>query len=145
MLSDTGSAILLIEDNAGDAELMREAFDELTTPVQLRCVRDGEQGLAALRAAAAAGTLPALLILDLNLPLLSGRELLEEIRADAALRTLTVLVLTTSRAPSDRAACYALGCNAYLTKPVGYLAILKLVQAIEAVWLQCAHLPGGDD
>lgn len=143
MLSDSGTEILLIEDNAGDAELMREAFDELATPVRLHCVRDGEQGLAALRAAAA-GTLPALVILDLNLPLLSGRELLEEIRADAALRTLTVLVLTTSSAPSDRAACYALGCNAYLTKPVGYLAILKLVQAIDAFWLHCAHLPGGE-
>lgn len=136
--------LLLIEDNHADAELMREAFAEAAPRVCLECVADGEAALSRLRREGdfTGAALPALLLLDLNLPRVHGKEVLAAIRADAALRHLPVLMLTTSPAEHDVLDCYRLGASAYLTKPVGYAGVLALVRGITDFWLRLAILPG---
>ncbi|HNW94140.1 MAG TPA: response regulator [bacterium] len=135
--------VLLVEDNHADAELMAEAFAEAAPLVRLECAVDGEAALARLRGEGehAGTTLPALVLLDLNLPRKHGKSVLADMRTDARLRHLPVLVLTTSPAEHDVRECYLAGANAYLTKPVGYLPILDMVRAITGFWLTLAVLP----
>ena len=139
-----GVLLLLVEDNHADAELMREAFSEVLPAVRLEVVPDGETALARLRREGeyTGRPLPALVLLDLNLPRMHGREVLAALRGDAELRCLPVIILTTSPAAHDVRDCYAAGANAYLTKPVGYDAILAAVRGIAAFWLTLAKLPG---
>lgn len=137
--------LLLVEDNHADAELMRVAFAEIVPTLQLERVTDGELALARLRSAAppTGVALPALMLLDLNLPRVHGKEVLAAIRGDPAYRHLPVLVLTTSTSEQDVLDCYRLGANAYLIKPVGYAGILNMVRRIAGFWLELAILPGG--
>ena len=135
--------ILLVEDNAGDVRLTREALREGDIDIELTAVPDGEQALAYLRREGghADAPRPDLVLLDLNLPKKNGLEVLEEIREDPDLRRLPVLMLTTSASARDVAACYDRGVNCYVVKPLDLDDFTRLVQAIHSFWFGVAHLP----
>ena len=135
--------ILLVEDNPGDVRLTREALKEGKIHVHLSVASDGEQALAFLRRQGphAAAPRPDLILLDLNLPRKGGREVLAEIKADAPLRRIPVVVLTSSQAEQDILASYDLNANCYITKPVDLDQFLGVVKSIEHFWLQVVKLP----
>jgi len=132
--------ILLVEDNPDDAELTRIAFAEAGVDYRLHVVGDGVQALAYLRGCAPAD-LPSLVLLDLNLPKLNGREVLEAIRADPATRSLPVVVLTTSAEPFDVDTVYELGANSYIQKPVEFERFVEVVRQIGLYWLALNQPP----
>ena len=132
--------ILLVEDNPDDVELTRIAFMEAGIDRRLVVVRDGAEALDYLFARNAhadrdAADLPAIVLLDLNLPKLDGREVLQAIRGDARTRALPVVVLTTSDEPFDVEASYALGVNSYIRKPVDFEQFVGAVKQIGLYWL----------
>lgn len=132
--------ILLVEDNPDDVELTRIAFAEAGIDRRLVVVRDGAEALDYLfargqHAGRDADDLPAIVLLDLNLPKLDGREVLQGIRADARTRDLPVVVLTTSDEPFDVEASYALGVNSYIRKPVEFDQFVSVVKQIGLYWL----------
>jgi two-component system, chemotaxis family, response regulator Rcp1 len=136
-------SILLVEDNAGDVRLTREALHEAEVAVELVAVPDGEQALAFLRGEGehAGGATPDLILLDLNLPRKNGLEVLEEIKGDSRLRRIPVIMLTTSSSARDVAACYDRGVNCYVVKPLELDDFTALVAAINRFWLEVARLP----
>ena len=135
--------ILLVEDNPGDARLAIEAFKDAATRNNMSVVGNGEVALAFLHRhdPYQSAPRPDLILLDLNLPRKSGRELLVDIKSDPGLRRIPVVVLTTSRAEEDVAQAYDLNANCFITKPVDLDEFLDVVQAIEAFWLSVARLP----
>ena len=135
--------ILLVEDNPGDARLTLEAFKEGRVLNNLSVVKDGVEALAYLRRQGpyTAAKTPDLILLDLNLPRKSGREVLIEIKEDARLRTIPVVVLTTSADEQDVARAYNGHANCYITKPVDLEQFLRVVQSIESFWLTLVRLP----
>ncbi len=140
MSAKMDKAILLIEDNPDDAELTRIAFAEAGVDYRLQVVGDGVQALAYLRGSAPAD-LPSLVLLDLNLPKLDGREVLEAIRAEPATRSLPVVVLTTSAEPFDVDKVYELGANSYIQKPVEFERFVDVVRQIGLYWLALNQPP----
>ncbi|MDR6990115.1 response regulator [Luteimonas sp. 3794] len=139
--------ILLIEDNPDDAELTRIAFAEAAIDSQLVVVGDGAEALDYLfaqgtYAARDAADLPSIVLLDLNLPKLDGREVLQALRANPATRGLPVVVLTTSTEPFDVEASYALGVNSYIRKPVDFKQFVEVVKQIGLYWLVLNHPRG---
>ena len=139
--------ILLIEDNPDDAELTRIAFAEAAIDSQLVVVGDGAEALDYLfaqgkYAARNAADLPSIVLLDLNLPKLDGREVLQALRANPATRGLPVVVLTTSTEPFDVEASYALGVNSYIRKPVDFGKFVEVVKQIGLYWLVLNHPRG---
>lgn len=135
--------ILLVEDNIGDVELTREAFREGKIERHLNVVGDGEDALAYLRREGryAGATRPDIILLDLNLPRMDGREVLAVVKADAALREIPIVVLTTSRAEQDVRTSYALHANCYIAKPIDLDQFTAVVQSIDEFWLTIARLP----
>ena len=135
--------ILLVEDNAGDARLTVEAFKEGRVLNNLRVVHDGVEALAYLRRQEpfADAVTPDLILLDLNLPRKDGRQVLAEIKADAQLMKIPVVVLTTSGAEDDIARAYASHANCYITKPVDLDQFLRVINSIETFWLSLVKLP----
>ena len=139
--------ILLVEDNPDDVELTRLAFAEAGAPHRLHVLSDGAEAVDYLlrrgrHAAREAADLPALVLLDLNLPRLDGREVLQAIRADDATRCLPVVVLTTSAEPGDVDKAYALGANSYIQKPVEFERFVEVVRQVGRYWL-AINLPPG--
>ncbi|PBJ84232.1 two-component system response regulator [Lysobacteraceae bacterium NML93-0399] len=139
--------ILLIEDNPDDAELTRIAFAEAGIDSQLVVVGDGAEALDYLfargrHAARDAADLPSIVLLDLNLPKVDGREVLQALRANPATRGLPVVVLTTSTEPFDVEASYALGVNSYIRKPVDFEKFVEVVKQIGLYWLVLNHPRG---
>jgi chemotaxis family two-component system response regulator Rcp1 len=134
--------ILLVEDNPADVRLMREAFAEQGTSVELVIAGDGEEAMRLLQDPV---NRPDLILLDLNLPRKDGREVLAEIKADAGLRIIPVLVLTSSEAERDVEHSYALHANVYLRKPLSYTELQAIVAAIDTFWLTVARLPPRGD
>jgi CheY-like chemotaxis protein len=134
--------ILLVEDNPGDAQLVRLALTEALPSARLSVAGDGEAALARLREE---GDPPDLMLLDLNLPRLSGHEVLAAVRAseDAALRRLPVVVLSSSRAEGDVARSYDLGASSYVAKPADVDALFSLVETLTRYWFGAVTLPGG--
>jgi two-component system, chemotaxis family, response regulator Rcp1 len=130
--------ILLVEDNAGDVRLTREALREAEVAVDLVAVADGDQALEFLRGE---GARPDLILLDLNLPRKNGLEVLEEIKGDPELRHTPVIMLTTSSSARDIAACYDRGVNCYVVKPLELDDFTRLVQEINRFWFEVAQLP----
>jgi chemotaxis family two-component system response regulator Rcp1 len=132
--------VLLVEDNARDVRLMREVMRELKMECGLQVAADGAQALAMLRRQGqyASMALPDLVLLDINLPVLSGIDVLREVKADPELRLLPVLMLTTSHADSDVHACYALNANSYLVKPADFDEFTRMVAMIQGFWLERA-------
>jgi len=138
--------ILLVEDDRGSQELTRRALGEGKIRNELRIVEDGEEALAYLFRRGkykdpATSPRPDLLLLDLNLPRVDGREVLEQIRADSKLRRMAVVVLTTSRQEEDILRSYELGCNSFITKPVDINQFMQVIQALERYWFQIVVLP----
>jgi two-component system, chemotaxis family, response regulator Rcp1 len=134
--------VLLIEDSPGDARLTREAFRDTNTSVQLHLAVDGVEALAFLdKGKTNPGPGPDLILLDLNLPRMDGREVLAQIKADERLKTIPTVILTTSEAQADIVKSYQLQANAYLTKPVDLDAFEALVTSINDFWLTTAKLP----
>ncbi len=138
--------ILLVEDDPGDVELTRETLLESKIMLNLNVVSDGVEALAYLRKEEpfAEAISPDLLLLDLNLPRKDGREVLEEMKADHHLRSIPVIVLTTSKAEEDILRSYDLGASCYITKPVGFEQFTKVVRSIEEFWFTVVRLPHGD-
>lgn len=135
--------ILLVEDNPGDVRLTIEGLNEGKVRNNLHVAKDGVEALAFLRREGkyADATRPDLVLLDLNLPRKDGREVLSEIKADAALKTIPVVVLTTSRAEQDVLHSYQLQANCYITKPVDLEQFITVVKSIEDFWLTIVTLP----
>lgn len=140
--------VLLVEDSAADQEIIRRAFQFAITSgchFDLRTVMDGEEALNYMlhegEDSSPDDPLPDLILLDLNLPNVSGRELLERIRKSPQLRHIPVVVLTTSQAPHEILECYRLGANCFLTKPAGFADFVEMVQRTCDFWFNLATLP----
>ena len=128
--------ILLVEDSPSDALMTREAFEQAKVAYKLQIVRDGAEALQYLRRQGkyADAVRPSLIILDLNLPGRNGREVLGEIKTDIALKTIPVVVLTTSKAEEDVNIAHRLHANCYVTKPVDFVKFSEVVQLIRDFW-----------
>ncbi len=135
--------ILLVEDSPADVRLTREAFKEARVFNTLHVVEDGLEAMAFLHREGAYANVPHpdLILLDLNLPKKDGREVLAEIKQDAELKRIPVLVLTTSQAEEDIIRSYNLHANAYVTKPVDLTQFLAAIKAMEGFWLAVVTLP----
>jgi two-component system, chemotaxis family, response regulator Rcp1 len=135
--------VLLVEDNLGDVRLTRETFKDANDSIQLHVVSDGVEAMAFLRHEGAylGSPRPDLILLDLNLPRMDGREVLLQIKEDKALKTIPTVILTTSEAEVDIVTSYQLQANSYLTKPVQLEAFESLVRSINDFWLVKARLP----
>lgn len=135
--------ILMVEDNPGDVRLTKEALKDAKVSNTLRVVEDGAAALDYLhrRGAHADAPRPDLILLDLNLPKKNGREVLEEIKQDANLKSIPVVILTTSQAEEDVVRAYSLHANCYITKPVDFTQFAKIVRTIEDFWLSIVTLP----
>ena len=138
--------ILFVEDNPGDVRLTQEALREAKMRVNVRVVWDGEEAIEYLRKEGqyADALRPDLILLDLNLPKKSGREVLAEIKADRDLRSIPVVILTSSKAEEDIAKTYNLHANCYVTKPADLDQFIRVVQSIESFWLTIVKLPHGE-
>jgi two-component system, chemotaxis family, response regulator Rcp1 len=135
--------ILLVEDNPGDVRLTIEGLKEGKVRNNLRIARDGVEAMAFLRREGQHpdAVRPDLILLDLNLPRMDGREVLSAIKSDARFKTIPVVVLTTSRAEEDVLRSYELQANCYITKPVDLEQFLTVVKSIEDFWLTIVTLP----
>ena len=135
--------ILLVEDNPGDVELVREALGEGKINNQLHVAADGVQAMEYLKGKGphAGAACPDLVLLDLNLPKKNGREVLQEIKSDPELKFIPVVVLTSSKAEEDILKSYNLHANCYVTKPVDLDQFLRVVRSIEDFWLSVVKLP----
>jgi CheY-like chemotaxis protein len=134
------SPVLMVEDDPNDVVLVRRAFRKANLQHPVYAVEDGEAAIAYLDgrgeyADRDASPLPRLVLLDLKLPRKSGLEVLEWVKSQPRLRRIPVVVLTSSRQPSDVNRAYDLGVNAYLVKPVSFDRLLEMITAIEAFWL----------
>ena len=135
--------ILLVEDNPGDVRLTQEALKEGKVRNHLCVVDDGAKAVDYLfrRGPYAGAPRPDLILLDLNLPRMDGREVLRLIKAEASLRSIPIVVLTTSQADEDVVKAYDLHVNCYITKPIDLSQFLNVVKAIEDFWLTIVKLP----
>jgi two-component system, chemotaxis family, response regulator Rcp1 len=135
--------VLLVEDNPGDVRLTREAFREANMSIRLHVASDGVEAMEFVRheAAHADAPRPDLILLDLNLPKMDGREVLAQIKGDKDLKTIPTIILTTSGAQADILKSYQLHANAYVSKPLQLDAFQSLVSCINEFWLTKARLP----
>ena len=135
--------ILLVDDNAGDVRLLQEAFREVDPTLHLHVANDGVEAVAFLEQQGdhIDAPRPDLILLDLNLPKVDGREVLAHVKEDASLRTIPTLILSISDAEADIAKVYYLQANCYLIKPVEWDDFLRLVKSIKDFWLTTAKLP----
>ena len=138
--------ILVAEDDADDRLLLKDAFQESSLVNELRFVEDGEQLLAYLRREGEytePGDAPiaGLILLDLNMPKMDGREALTIIKNDAVLRSIPVVVLTTSAEEDDVFYAYRLGVSSYISKPVTFEGLVNVVKVLNAYWLEVVELP----
>ncbi len=135
--------ILLAEDNPGDVRLTREALNNGKIANKLHVVGDGVEALNFLRKEGSYKDVPApdLILMDLNMPRMGGQELLAAIKDDEVLRTIPIVVLTTSEAERDVRTAYERHANCYITKPVDLVQFMSVVRAIESFWFSIAKLP----
>jgi CheY-like chemotaxis protein len=136
--------ILHAEDNLGDAQLTRLALEESDEPYELHHVLDGEQALRFLRRETPYEDAPRpdLVLLDLNMPRLNGHATIEAIKTDPDLKTVPVIVLTTSGSPYDVTRSYEAHVNSYIRKPLGFEQLVDLMTRLQRFWLEAAVLPG---
>ena len=135
--------VLLVEDNPGDVRLTREAFRDANMSIRLHVVSDGVEAMKFVRQEAihAEAPRPDLILLDLNLPKMDGREVLARIKNDDNLKTIPTIILTTSGAQADILRSYQLHANAYVSKPLQLDAFQGLVSCINEFWLTKVMLP----
>jgi CheY-like chemotaxis protein len=143
-----GVTILLADDDEEDRAMTISALRERRVANEIRCVSDGEELTDYLfrrgaYADAADAPTPGMILLDLNMPRKDGREVLAEIKADARLRSIPVVVLTTSKAEEDIARTYHLGVNSFITKPVTFEGLVQAMDAFSRYWLEIVELPDG--
>lgn len=143
MASGTPVEILLVEDNPGDVRLTREALAEGKVVNRLSVVENGEEALQYLRREGpyASSPRPDLVLLDLNLPRMNGREVLQAIKSDPALKRIPVVVLTSSQAEEDVARSYDLHANCVITKPVDLNQFIRVVRTVDEFWFTVVKLP----
>jgi chemotaxis family two-component system response regulator Rcp1 len=135
--------VLLVEDSPGDVRLTREALKDAKVHVNLHVASDGAEAMAFLKREGqhAKAPRPDLILLDLNLPKKDGREVLTEIKESPALKSIPVVILTTSASEEDILRSYLLHANCYITKPVDLEGFLKVVHSIDDFWLSIVKLP----
>lgn len=135
--------ILLVEDNPGDRRLTFEALKEAKIGNELHAVNDGAAAMAFLRRQGeyVDAPRPGLVLLDLNLPKMDGREVLKEIKQDPGLKSIPVVILTTSEAEQDIVKTYESHANCYITKPVDFEQFMKVVKSIQDFWVTIVQLP----
>ena len=138
--------ILIAEDDPDDRLLLQDAFRENSVTDDIRFVGNGEELLSYLRredgyAEPNKAPFPSMIILDLNMPRIDGREALRIIKGDASLRRIPVVVLTTSRAESDIASSYGLGVSSFISKPVTFEGLVDVVRALSHYWIDIVELP----
>ncbi len=135
--------VLLVEDSPGDVRLTQEAFRDANTSIHLHVASDGVEAMAFLRREGTHGHAPRpdIILLDLNLPKMDGREVLARIKEDDGLKMIPTVILTTSDAEADIVKCYRLQANCYLKKPVQLDAFESLVKSINDFWLTKVELP----
>lgn len=141
--------IVMADDDADDRLLTQEALEESRLVNTLHFVEDGEQLMDYLQrrenySHLREDPLPGLILLDLNMPKKDGREALEEIKTDPHLRRIPIVVLTTSKGEEDIYRSYDLGASSYITKPVTFAALVKVIQAIGKYWFELVELPPAD-
>ena len=138
--------ILLVEDNEGDIELTKEAFDDAKFRNNLHIARDGDEALDSLfkRNGQENAHRPDLILLDLNLPGTDGREVLEQVKDNDSLRRIPTIVLTSSNAERDILDSYDLHANCYIVKPVNAAKFIEVIQQIEDFWIDIVCLPTSD-
>jgi CheY-like chemotaxis protein len=140
--------ILCADDDADDRLLMQDALGESRLANRVEFVEDGEELMAYLTRAGrwsdpASSPRPGLILLDLNMPRKDGREALREIKADPSLRSIPVVVLTTSSAEADIMASYGIGANSYIVKPVTFEGLVEVTRQLRRYWFEIVELPGG--
>jgi CheY-like chemotaxis protein len=135
--------VLLVEDNEDDVELTLEALNNSKLQVKIHVVSDGMTAMTFLRREGeyAGAQRPDLILLDLNLPRMDGREVLKEIREDPKLTDIPVVILTTSEDEEDILKAYLLHANCYITKPIDFSQFTRIIKQIEGFWLQLVKLP----
>jgi CheY-like chemotaxis protein len=139
-------SILVADDDSDDRMLLKEAFEENRIINTVEFVEDGEQLMAYLRREGAYAHLagrpyPGLVLLDLNMPKRDGREALADMKADAALRRIPVVVLTTSEADEDILRTYGLGVSSFITKPVTFEGLVDITRVLARYWTEIVELP----
>lgn len=144
--NDRTIMILMAEDDPEDTMLVKEALEEARLSNELRFVPDGEELMDYLHRRGryedpAGSPRPGLILLDLNMPRKDGREALEEIKADPDLRTIPVVVLTTSKADEDILHSYGNGANSYITKPVTFDKLVEIMKVLGRYWFEIVDLP----
>ncbi len=152
-MNDRGSkliTILMAEDDADDREMTKEAFEESRLLNDLRFVEDGVELMDYLQRRGKysdpeSSPRPGLILLDLNMPKKDGREALQEIKADPNLRSIRVVILTTSKAEEDIIRTYDLSAASYITKPVTFSGLADVVKTLGKYWLEIVELPNGRD
>ncbi len=142
-----GVSILLADDDEDDRLLAIEALREAKLANAIATVADGEELMDYLHhrgkySDPASSPRPGLILLDLNMPRKDGREALDEIRADADLRRIPIVVLTTSEAEEDILRTYELGVNSFITKPVSFEGLVQIMRTLRSYWLEIVRLPG---
>ena len=134
--------IMLVEDNISDQVMVERALEDGKIACDLTILSNGQKALESLREMVLLDTLPDLILMDINMPVLDGKQTLQEIRTDAELKHLPVVMLTTSNRDKDVLESYRLGVNAYLTKPVLDSEFIKTIQQLENFWFELVVLPG---
>lgn len=139
--------ILIVEDNAGDARLIKEVLNDTKAYGSLYLVKDGVEAMEFLRNEGKYKTSPKpdLIILDLNLPRKDGRETLAEIKNDQALKHIPIVIMTISQAEEDILMCYNLHANCYIPKPIDLNHFIKVVKSVEDFWFSTVRLPSKSD
>jgi two-component system response regulator len=138
--------LLLVEDSPSDAGLTQAALKTAAVPINVHLVEDGEQAMQFLLHGAGYSDVPRpdIVLLDLNMPRKDGREVLAEIRADAQLETIPVIILTTSSAPEDIVQTYKLKANSYVQKPVDLTDFMNAIKSLDEFWFSYATLPANE-
>lgn len=127
--------IMLVEDNLSDIELVKTAFEEVGIVAHYTIFRDGDEAIQGIRQLITTGTLPELVLLDLNLPRTSGHEVLGVLRQQSAFTAIPVVVFSTSNHPADRISCLASGANDYQVKPPHFDDLITFVERLRDRWL----------
>jgi len=137
----TTRPILLVDDNPMDVDLTLRAFKQRKLPNPIEVARDGEEALAWIPRWDAGEPRPVVILLDINMPKIGGLEVLRQFKSHGALRTIPVVMLTTSAVDEDVEAAYALGANSYVVKPVDFDSFMDLVMQIELYWTVLNQIP----
>lgn len=135
--------VLLVEDNEGDIKLIEEAISDNNLFIELELVKDGGQAMNYLESKISGGytDLPDLIIMDLNLPKVQGKDLLKAFKEDTTIKKIPIVILTTSSLNADIDECFSYGANAYLIKPIDIIKFFDMMTIIDKFWLRTSCLP----